>query len=150
MKKTAAMLLALLIACAGVLAAAEESYVPADPDLQARTEDYAGAWVCLYAGWPGNMMKTADHLEDLYVTEAPIMKIEGTAAVFTGLTEMGTDPVPLTEEEDGALSFIPEENVKVFTLRLLHDGVIAMKFNMIEFAPVFYFFPADAEAAPAA
>ena len=52
--------------------------------------------------------------------EIPTLKIAEGKATFTGIAEMGTDPVALIFA-DGELSFVPEKDVKVFTLRLLMD-----------------------------
>ena len=44
--------------------------------------------------------------------------------------------------EDGMLYFEPQKDDRVFTLQLLEDGMVTMKFNQIEMAPVFCFMPA--------
>jgi sodium-dependent dicarboxylate transporter 2/3/5 len=72
------------------------------------------------------------------------LKIEDGMAFFTGMPELETEPLPVTFA-DGALCFQPEENVIVFTLQLLEDGALSMRFNMIEFGPVLYLFPAIME-----
>ena len=135
----AALLLALP-ACGRAAPAATETPAaePAEPAVPT-AEDFAGAYACTHMIVNGQMQE-ADP-ETLRVDQLPTMTVADGFATFTGLTEMGTDPVPL-DYADGALCFIPEPSTTVFTLNLLDDGMVTMTFNMIPNAPVFCFSPA--------
>ena len=136
MKRTFLLLMALLLVWAVLPAGAEVPETVAEVNPEAAPEDFAGEYVCGYLLVQGKPVP-AD-LEAMRTEEVPTLRIEGETAVFTGLTEMGTDPVKLVFA-DGTLCFEPEENVRVFTLRLLQDDTVTMTFDMMEFAPVFCF-----------
>ena len=143
MKKAVCILAALALLCA-MLPALAESYTPGEPDPEAEAQDYEGSWVCAYADIAGNMLDAQNELETLGMTSLLTLKIEDGMAFFTGMPELETEPLPMIFA-DGALCFQPEENVTVFTLQLLEDGALSMRFNMIEFGPVLYLFPAIME-----
>ena len=139
------MVMLLFAACPGsrvfrtVNAQASEATI-ADVKTDAALEDFAGEYICTSLMMQGNLIPAT--LEAMQTAEKPTLTIKGDEATFTGLEEMGTDPVKLTFE-DGQLYFEPEKDVRVFTLHLLQDGMVTMKFNMIEMAPVFCFTAAE-------
>lgn len=139
MKRISALILALMMVCLAAFAAAEV----AAPKEDAQAEDFAGAWVCSYVvTHDGKKLDAATNLEVMNTQEVPTLTIEGNFAAFAGFAEMGTDPVPLTFA-DGAFAFEPEANVRIFTLRYLEDGALSLTFDMVQFAPTFYFIPAE-------
>ena len=148
MKKFLAVLLALLCLTVPVLGEEAALYVPAEPNPEALAEDFTGAWICKYA-MTQEMVETESNLEMLGMTDVLTLKIEDGFAVFSGIPELGTDPIPLAFEE-GALFFQPAPEIRVFTLRMLLDGTVAMTFDMIQFGPILYLFPAEIEETPEA
>ena len=120
-------------------ALAEAKTTLADIKADATLEDYAGEYTCVCLFMQDNLIPATP--ETMQEAEIPTLKIENDEATFTGFAEMGTDPVKLTFE-DGMLYFEPEKDDRVFTLQLLEDGMVTMKFNQIEMAPVFCFMPA--------
>ena len=146
MKTAVYVFLALLLVCLLIPATAEGNagtFTVAEPNPEATAEDYEGNWVCTYADIGGRLFEAESDLELLGMDSLLTLKIENGTAAFTGLAELGTDPLPLTFSE-GNMCFMPEENVTVFTLRLLQDGTVSMNFNMIEFGPTLYLFPSEA------
>ena len=66
MKKCLSILLILLLACALLPAAAEETpadFTPAEPDLEATAEAFAGDWICVWAEVRGNLFLAETDLE---------------------------------------------------------------------------------------
>lgn len=144
MKKTASLLLAFVLLWMMIPAMAEgKAFTIADVNSEATLEDFSGEYVCTFISFGDTVLPAT--LEVMQTQEIPTLKIAEGKATFTGIAEMGTDPVALIFA-DGELSFVPEKDVTVFTLRLLMDGVVSMTFDVIEAAPVFYFTPAEAEA----
>ena len=137
MKTFVSILLALILVCMAVSTIAEGTFVVTDPNPNALEEDYAGDWVCAYAGHDKNVFDAESHLSDLGMESLMTIHIENGLASFTGMPDIGTDPIPF-KYADGAMVFEPEEGVTVFTLQLLQDGTLSMKFNMVEVAAILY------------
>ena len=142
MKKLISVLLALALACALVPSLADGTFTVTGANPEALAEDYTGKWVCAYAGHGTDVFDAASHLEDLGMTELMTIEIRDNTAAFTGMPDLGTDPLSL-QFENGAMVFAPAPDVTVFTLQLLQDGALSMKFNMIEQAGVLYLFRAE-------
>ena len=107
-----------------------------DP-VEPTPEDFAGEYTCTTISFGNNIVPLG---EDPYT-----LTINGEEAVVVGLNELGTDPLKL-QYEDGELYWIPpEESERVFTLRLLEDGVVTLTFDPIPEAPVFRFDPVDSK-----
>lgn len=143
MKKFVSILLVLMLICLTISSLAEGAFTVTDPNPEATEEDYAGDWVCAYAGHGKDVFDAASHLSDLGMESLMTIHIENGLVSFTGMPDIGTDPLPF-KYADGAMVFEPEEGVTVFTLQLLQDGTLSMKFNMVEVAAVLYLFRADA------
>ena len=143
MKKFLSVLLALLCLAIPVLAEDAALYIPAETNPEAQAEDFTGEWICKCA-MVQEMVETESNLEMLGMTDVLTLKIEDGFAVFSGIPELGSDPIPLTFEE-GALFFQPAPEVRVFSLRMLLDGTVAMTFDMIQFGPTLYLFPVEPE-----
>ena len=143
MKKTLAVLLALLMILSALPALAD-GYTPAEPKADAAAEEYAGEWVCHYAIVNKEMINADENPEPLGIDTAFTMKITEDSVVVAGMKELGTDPLPLVFV-DGTYCFEPEEGVRVFTIRLLEDGNFSLTFDMMELSPVFFFFPVAGE-----
>ena len=139
MKKFVCILFALMLACLAASSIAEEPFTVTDPNPEAREEDYAGDWICAYAGHGKDAFDAASHLSDLGMESLMTIHIENGFASFTGMPDIGTDPIPF-KYVDGSMVFEPEEGFRVFTLQLLQDGTLSMKFNMVEVAAVLYLF----------
>ena len=146
MKKLIALLIALLMLPALVFAA--EGYTPAEPKTDASAEDYNGEWICRYAGSGSNISEVESRLESFGMHSVLTMEFRDGTASFVGISEMENGPVPFTLS-DGAMVFEPEEGVRVFTLKMLQDGVIVLTFDMVDVAVPLYLFRVEAEA-PAA
>ena len=65
MKTFVSILLALILVCMAVSSIAEGTFVVTDPNPNALEEDYAGDWVCAYAGHDKNVFDAESHLSDL-------------------------------------------------------------------------------------
>ena len=139
MKNFVSILLALLLVCLTVSSIGEQTFTVAEPDPEALEEDYAGDWICAYAGHGKDVFDAESHLSDLGMESLMTIHIENGFASFTGMPDMGTDPFPF-QYVGGAMVFEPEEGFTVFTLQLLQDGTLSMKFNMVEAAAVLYLF----------
>ena len=139
MKKFVSVLLALMLVCLTVSSMAEQPFTVAEPDPEALEADYAGDWICAYAGHGKDAFEAESHLSDLGMESLMTIHIENGFASFTGMPEMGADPIPFTYA-GGAMVFEPEEGLVIFTLQLLQDGTLSMKFNMVEAAAVLYLF----------
>ena len=139
MKKFVSVLLALMLVCLTVSSMAEQPFAVAEPDPEALEADYAGDWICAYAGHGQEVFDAESHLSDLGMESLMTIHIENGFAYFTGMPEMGADPIPFTYV-GGAMVFEPEEGLVIFTLQLLQDGTLSMKFNMVEAAAVLYLF----------
>ncbi|MBQ7519786.1 MAG: hypothetical protein IJU12_05660 [Clostridia bacterium] len=100
-------------------------------------EDFAGAYLCTTISFGKDVILPLEG-------EGPyILRIDGYEALIDGFPELGTEPLPL-EYAEGELYFQPpEENERVFTLRLLEDGVVTLTFDRIPEAPVFRFDPVE-------
>lgn len=146
MKKLLSVLLALMLACLSAASLAETAFTLTDPDPKAPEEAYAGDWVCAYAGQGKDVFDAPSHLSDLGMESLLTIHIEDGFVSFSGIPEIGSDPFPFRYTE-GAMVFEPEEGLTVFTLQLLQDGTLSMKFNMVEAAAVLYLFRAEAPEA---
>lgn len=147
MKKIVSILMIILMICAFLPAMAEnaaETFVPAELNPEATEADYAGEWACAWAMIRGNLFAAETNLEALGMDSLLTLKIENGMGTFTGLKELGADPLPLVFV-DGTLVFEPEKDIRVLTLQLLQDGTVSMNFNMVEFAPTLYLFRAETE-----
>ena len=144
MKNFVSVLLALLLVCVTVSSMAEQPFAVAEPNPEALEADYAGDWVCAYAGHGKDAFEAEPHLSDLGMESLMTVHIENGFASFTGMPDMGADPLPF-HYADGAMVFEPEEGLVIFTLQLLQDGTLSMKFNMVEAAAVLYLFRAEAQ-----
>ena len=135
MKKLTSIFLVLVLLLPVLPTMAEYTAADAYPDALA--ENYSGDWICAYGEVNGKVFEAESNLETLGMDSLLTLRIEDGTASFTGIKELGTDPMPLTFA-DGAMLFQPEEGVTVLTLQLLQDDVISMKFNMIPFGPTLY------------
>ena len=144
MMKFVSILLALLLVCLTVSSMAEQPFAVAEPNPEALEADYAGDWLCAYAGHGKDVFEAESHLSDLGMESLMTNHIENGLVSFTGMPEMGTDPFPF-RYADGAMVFEPEEGLVIFTLQLLRDGTLSMKFNMVEAAAVLYLFRVEAQ-----
>ncbi|MBQ6961481.1 MAG: hypothetical protein IJP78_10945 [Clostridia bacterium] len=144
MMKFVSILLALLLVCLTVSSMAEQPFAVAEPNPEALEADYAGDWLCAYAGHGKDVFEAESHLSDLGMESLMTIHIENGLVSFTGMPEMGTDPFPF-RYADGAMVFEPEEGLVIFTLQLLRDGTLSMKFNMVEAAAVLYLFRVEAQ-----
>ena len=148
MKKTAMILLMTLCLLLPVMANGESArYTPAAPVQEAKAEDYAGEWICLYASITGEVIDTESHLDELGMESVLTVSVEGAEATFSGLPELGPGALPVVFSE-GAMYFEPEEGIRVLTLRMLEDGAMVMNFSMMEFAPTLYLFRSGADRVP--
>ena len=144
MMKFVSILLALLLVCLTVSSMAEQPFAVAEPNPEALEADYAGDWLCAYAGHGKDVFEAESHLSDLGMESLMTIHIENGLVSFTGMPEMGTDPFPF-RYADGAMVFEPEEGLVIFTLQLLRDGTLSMKFYMVEAAAVLYLFRVEAQ-----
>lgn len=121
-----ALFLALSVSGSGHTAFAESDPAPTP-------EDFAGEYSCTTISFGSNIVPLQE--------EPYTLTIDGDEAVITGISELGTDPKKL-QFEDGELYWVPpEENVRVFTLRLQEEGLVTLTFDGIPEAPVFRFDP---------
>ena len=98
-----------------------------------QAEDFAGEYTCTTISFGDDVLPLQE--------EPYMLTIDGDEAVVVGINELGTDPLKL-QFEDGELYWVPpEEDTRVFTLRLLEDGVVTLSFDTIPEAPVFRFDP---------
>lgn len=138
MKKTMSALLCAVLLLIPLMAAgplAESAEAPADVP---QAEDFAGEYTCSTLGF-------GDNVVPLDEKEPYRLSIAGDEAVVNGIEQLGTDPLKLSFE-NGELYWIPDgEEVRVFTLRRLEDGLVTMTFDQIPEAPVFRFEPVKAE-----
>lgn len=124
----AVFLLTALLCCGRQVAFATDA-----PDFVPELEDYIGEYTCTTISF-GELVVPLE--EDPYT-----LSIDGEEATIDGFNELGTDPLPLIFE-DGELFFMPpDEDERVFTLRLLEDGLVTLSFDRIPEAPVFRFDP---------
>ena len=115
--------------------AEEKVSQPTATDMTPTAEDFAGEYSCTTIAFGKNIVPLD---EDPYT-----LTIDGEEAVVVGIKELGTDPLKL-QYDDGELYWVPlEENERVFTLRLLEDGVVTLTFDPIPEAPVFRFDPVE-------
>ena len=100
-----------------------------------QAEDFAGAYLCTTISFGEDVILPLEG-------DGPcILKIEGYEALIDGIPELGTEPLPL-QYADGELYFQPaDEDERVFTLRLLEDGMVTLIFDRIPEAPTFRFDP---------
>lgn len=122
-------LLAALLSCGGQVAFAAEA-----AEFEPMAEDFVGNYTCTTISF-GELIVPMEE-EEPYT-----LSIDGDEATIVGFNELGTDPLPLSFK-DGELFFMPpDEDERVFTLRLLEDGVVTLSFDRIPEAPVFRFDP---------
>ena len=115
--------------------AGEKVSQPTATDMTPTAEDFAGEYSCTTIAFGNNIVPLG---EDPYT-----LTIDGEEAVVVGIKELGTDPLKL-QYDDGELYWVPpEESERVFTLRLLEDGVVTLTFDLIPEAPVFRFDPVE-------
>ena len=95
-------------------------------------EDYAGEYTC-------STISFGDQVVPLGEEVPYTLTISGDEAVIVGITELGTDPLKLFFENGEMYWIPPEEDVRVFTLRLQEDGLVTLTFDTIPEAPVFRF-----------
>lgn len=143
-KHFVSILLALLLVCLTASSMAETAFAVAESNPEALEADYEGDWICAYAGHGQEVFDAESHLGDLGMESLMTIHIENGFASFNGMPDMGADPIPFTYV-DGAMVFEPEEGLKIFTLQLLQDGTLSMKFNMVEMAAVLYLFRVEAQ-----
>lgn len=125
----AVLMLAVLLCCGRQQAFATET-----PAFVPTPEDFAGEYACSTISF-GELVVPLE--EEPYT-----LSIDGDKATIIGIKELGTDPLPLSFAE-GELYFMPpEEDERVFTLRLQEDGLVTLRFDRIPEAPVFRFDPA--------
>ena len=127
MKKFVSILLALMLVCLTVSSMAEQPFTVAEPNPDAQEADYAGDWVCAYAGHGKDAFEAESHLSDLGMESLMTIHIENGLASFTGMPDMGTDPLPF-HYADGAMVFEPEEGLVIFTLQLLQENEFIRNF----------------------
>ncbi len=136
-KAITALLCAALLLVAAVCPGLAESSAP--DAFVPLPEDFAGEYTCSTIAFGENVVPLD--------AEAPYtLSITEEEAVFSGIAELGTEPLKLCFE-DGEFYWIPpEEDVRVFTLRLQEDGLVTLTFDQIPEAPVFRFEPVPSEA----
>ncbi len=110
MKNFVSILLALLLVCLTVSSMAEQPFTVAEPDPEALEADYAGDWICAFAGHGKDVFDAESHLSDLGMESLMTIHIENGFASFAGMPDMGTDPFPF-QYVDGAMGFEPEDGV---------------------------------------
>ncbi len=126
----AALLLAVFAVFGGLAEAADAAAsVP-------RPEDYAGEYTC-------TTISFGDHTVPLDEETPYTLAIAGDEAVITGIKELGTDPLKLSFEGGEFFWIPPEEDARVFTLRLQEEGLVTLTLDGIPEAPVFRFDPAE-------
>lgn len=100
-------------------------------------EDFAGEYTCTTIMFGSNVMPLQE--------EPYTLSINGDEAAIVGFEELGSDPLKL-QFEDGEMYFAPpEEDERVYTLRLQDDGVVTLTFDRIPEAPIFRFDPVESK-----
>ena len=104
-------------------------------DMTPTVKDFAGEYTCTTISFGKDIVPLQ---EDPYT-----LTIDGEEAVVVGINELGTEPLKLRFEKGELYWAPPEEDVRVFTLRLLEDGIVTLSFDTIPEAPVFRFDPIE-------